>query len=70
MTEYYSSEDFAAHHGLDAGTIRGYRNRGYLPEPDVVIGVDPEKRRHYGWKRETVENWERPGRGKRTDLQT
>jgi len=61
MIEYLSATDFARAHDLDPGTIRRYRFEGRLPEPDVVIGVAEDARRHYGWLRETVEGWRKPG---------
>lgn len=45
-------------------TIAAYRHRGYLPEPQAVIGRTPV------WSRPIVRQWMecRPGNGWRTDL--
>jgi hypothetical protein len=66
VIEYLGASDFARIHDLDPGTIRRYKHEGRLPDPDAVIGTGP--RAHYGWLPETVESWERPGQGARTDL--
>ncbi|NDL58625.1 MerR family transcriptional regulator [Phytoactinopolyspora mesophila] len=46
---------------METGTIRTYRKRGVLPDPDVMIGDVP------GWMPETIDAWNanRPGRGRR-----
>jgi hypothetical protein len=45
-------------------TIAAYRHRGYLPEPQAVIGRTPV------WSRPIIRQWmeSRPGNGWRTDL--
>lgn len=51
--------------GVAPATVRGYRSRGLLPEPDgPYIGGSP------AWRRSTIERWRnsRPGRGYRSDL--
>jgi predicted DNA-binding transcriptional regulator AlpA len=37
--------------GVSRDTINSYRTRGYMPEPDVVIGGSP------GWMLETILWW-------------
>lgn len=64
-----SAADFARYHDLDPGTIRRYKHDGRLPEPDAVIGMEDTERQHHGWLPKTVEAWQRPGQGARTDLQ-
>lgn len=45
--------------GIAVGSVARYRNRGDLPEPDLMLGRSP------GWYRTTIEAWQqtRPGRG-------
>lgn len=60
-----SIKDFAERAGLAESSIRTYRTRGNIPEPDVTIGTTP------GWLASTVDPWivdNVPGRGSRTDL--
>jgi hypothetical protein len=47
-------------------TVRGYRHRGALPDPDDLTFPDRPR-----WRRSTVVAWldSRPGQGTRTDLQ-
>jgi hypothetical protein len=61
---YLNLEEFAERRKLAPGTVRDYYADGRLPPPDSTHG--PRKRP--GWLPETVDNWERPGRGARTDL--
>lgn len=57
--------DIAELAGVSTATIQSYYHQGYLPQPDVTIGV--ERARMHGWLRETVDEWiaNRPGRGRR-----
>jgi predicted DNA-binding transcriptional regulator AlpA len=50
--------------GVSKATIDSYRYRGYLPEPQAVLGRTPM------WTRPVVNHWieTRPGCGWRTDL--
>ncbi|WP_458317903.1 hypothetical protein [Mycolicibacterium brisbanense] len=66
MEEFLDLADIAALWGVDGGTVRRYRHEGRLPEPDAVVGSGTGRR--FGWRRETVDGIERPGRGARTDL--
>lgn len=52
--------EIAALAGVEAATLRKYRQQGYLPEPDELVAPDRPR-----WKRSTVEAWldSRPGRG-------
>lgn len=45
-------------------TVAAYRYRGYLPEPQAVIGRTPV------WSRPVIRHWlrTRPGNGWRTDI--
>lgn len=63
MSELLTSEDLAEVLGVTVGTIRSYRSRGVLPEPDEMVGRTPT------WRRRTIEQWRatRPGQGARTD---
>lgn len=51
--------DVAHHLGVTADTIRAYRSRGILPEPDGAFG------REEWWWPDTITGWQatRPGRG-------
>ncbi|WP_256789863.1 MarR family transcriptional regulator [Frankia sp. AvcI1] len=46
-------------------SVRGYRTRGQMPEPDELPAPDRPR-----WRRSTITEWlaNRPGKGKRTDL--
>jgi hypothetical protein len=50
--------------GVAPDTVAAYRYRGYLPEPQALIGRTPV------WSRPVVHHWiqHRPGNGWRTDL--
>ncbi|MDT0377264.1 MarR family transcriptional regulator [Streptomyces sp. DSM 42041] len=61
-TDYWMTADIAEHLGVKVETVRVYRTRGDLPEPDRMFGRTP------AWRPETILNWQRPGRGARTDL--
>lgn len=56
--------DIAEMVGVEPDTIAAYRYRGYLPEPQAVIGRTPV------WARPIVRHWldTRPGNGWRTDI--
>ncbi len=47
-------------------SVRGYRHRGAMPEPDDTTVPDRPR-----WHRNTIVTWldNRPGKGTRTDLQ-
>ncbi len=54
--------DVAAHLEIKPDTVRAYNTRGQMPPPD---GRDD-----YGrpwWHPSTIEGWQRPGRGNRSD---
>lgn len=38
---------------VSPGTLRNYRRRGYMPEPDVMLADRPR------WFRSTIVKWER-----------
>ncbi|WP_035740268.1 helix-turn-helix transcriptional regulator [Parafrankia elaeagni] len=59
--------EMAERAGIKPGTLRSYRNKGLLPEPDDLSVPDRPR-----WKTSTVEAWllGRPGRGTRTDLKS
>ncbi|MBT0771782.1 hypothetical protein KIH74_22770 [Kineosporia sp. J2-2] len=50
--------------GIESGTWRGYVSRGQAPAPDGHSGDG----RPY-WTLATLQSWQRPGQGARTDLQ-
>jgi len=56
--------DIADVTGVAPDTIAAYRYRGYLPEPQAVIGRTPV------WSRPIIRHWleTRPGNGWRTDI--
>ena len=56
--------DIAEMVGVAPDTIAAYRYRGYLPEPQAVIGRTPV------WSRPVIRHWlqTRPGNGWRTDI--
>lgn len=72
MTIYYlSATDFARRAGLAVETIRRYTQRGLIPDPDAIIGLDTVNGRPIpGWTEDTVDYWmnHRLGRGHRSDL--
>lgn len=72
MTIYYlSATDFARRAGLAVETIRRYMQRGLIPPPDAIIGLDDVNGRPIpGWTEDTVAHWmsHRLGRGHRSDL--
>lgn len=67
MITLLSLRGFANRLGLAHGTIRRYHTEGRLPQPDAEL-TDGNDIRHLGWLPETVDNWQRPGQGARTDL--
>lgn len=70
MITLLSLRGFANRHGLAFGTVRRYYYVEHrLPEPDGILtdGADISRP---GWLPETVDNWQRPGQGARTDLKT
>lgn len=56
--------DVAKMVGVEPNTIAAYRYRGYLPEPQAIIGRAPV------WSRPVIHHWleTRPGNGWRTDI--
>lgn len=56
--------DIAEMLGVARDTVAAYRYRGYLPEPQAVVGRTPV------WSRPIVRHWmeSRPGNGWRTDI--
>ena len=58
---YLSLAQVERHLGLGRGAL----SRAKMPEPDSVIGRGTVR----GWLPETIDAWDRPGQGKRTDLQ-
>jgi hypothetical protein len=62
--EYWTIPDIAEHWGISAQTIRSYRSRGRgeLPPEDAKFGRTP------AWKPRTILEFQRPGKGARTDL--
>lgn len=61
---YLSMGELAKRARLQEQTIRQYRTRGTLPEPDITVGRTP------GWLPATADAWiaSLPGQGARTDL--
>lgn len=75
MIKLLSLRGFARRRGLAYGTVRRYHAEGRLPDPDGELTDDAtgdlsalDIHRHLGWLPETVDNWQRPGQGARTDL--
>lgn len=64
-TFYVSLEGFARRIGVSESTIKSYRSRGLLPEPDITLGGSP------GWSLDTADKYQktRRGQGFRSDLQ-
>jgi predicted DNA-binding transcriptional regulator AlpA len=59
VTAYLDTRAVASRIGVTADTVSSYRARGYLPQPDIMLGRSP------GWLPETIEAWiaARPGKG-------
>lgn len=64
-TYYLGLEGFANRLGVTVATIKSYRSRGMLPDPDTTIGGSP------GWLLATADAYQdrRRGQGFRTDLE-
>jgi predicted DNA-binding transcriptional regulator AlpA len=64
VPHYLSMGEVAERTGLAESSVRTYRSRGGMPEPDVMVGRTP------GWLPATIDEWAKtlPGRGARTDL--
>jgi predicted DNA-binding transcriptional regulator AlpA len=62
--DYWTISDVAEHWGVSEQTIRTYRSRGRgeLPPEDRLFGRSP------AWRPATILNFQRPGKGARTDL--
>lgn len=54
---YLTTADLAARLGVKVETVRIYKTRGTLPDPDAYAGQSPL------WRTETIETWQasRPG---------
>jgi hypothetical protein len=72
-----SLKGFARRRKLGYTTIRGYYRDNRLPEPDGWLTDDPggdskitkdDVYRRPGWLPDSIDNWQRPGQGARTDL--
>lgn len=61
-TRYLSGTECARRLGIEPTTWRGYWHRRLTPPPDAWIGDVA------GWLPETVDGWQRPGQGARTDV--
>lgn len=63
-TSMLTVEDIAAQASLSTSTVHSYRNRGYLSQPQALVGRTPL------WSRPIVRWWldNRPGGGWRSDL--
>ena len=68
IVQYLALSDLAKAAGITFNTVKSYKAKGLLPEPDALIGLGDRAIR--AWLPETVEEWikNRPGRGARTDL--
>ena len=64
MTATWTADECAAAWGIKPSTWRAYVAGGHAPQP--LPGYDDQRRRR--WNAEQVRNWQRPGRGARTDL--
>ena len=51
--ELLGYKEISARTGVGEGTLRNYRRRGYLPEPDVMLADRPR------WRSSTIERWVR-----------
>lgn len=75
MIQLLSLRGFARRRGLSYGTVLRYRHENRLPPPDGELTDDPdgdlpadEVHSYPGWLRATIDTWQRPGQGARTDL--
>lgn len=64
MEQFLSVNQVAELLGVSVNSVKGYRAKGLLPEPDAKVG------NAFGWRQKTIEAWNerRPGSGARTDL--
>ena len=46
-----SYREIAQRSGVSEGTLRNYRRRGYMPEPDVMLADRPR------WRSSTIQVW-------------
>jgi len=46
-------KEIAERTGVGVATLRNYRRRGYMPEPDVMLADRPR------WRTSTIQNWMR-----------
>lgn len=60
--QFWTVKDVAEYWNVKPATVYVYRTRKWLPDQDDRIGNAPV------WKPKTIMEFERPGRGKRTDL--
>ena len=60
-TRYLSGTQAAHRLGIQPATWRAYVARRQCPPADVWVGDIP------GWLPETIDGWQRPGQGARTD---
>jgi len=44
-------KEIAEQSGVGEATLRNYRRRGYLPEPDVMLADRPR------WRASTIDKW-------------
>jgi hypothetical protein len=63
--ETWTADQCATAWGVKTPTWLGYVSRGQAPGP--LPGYDEQRRRR--WDADTVRAYERPGRGRRTDLE-
>ena len=55
--------EIAERWGISPSTVSRYKRRGDLPAPDSILSGRPR------WRASTIDAVQRPGRGRRTDLQ-
>lgn len=65
MTDTWTADECAAAWGVKPSTWRSYVATGRAPNP--LPGYDDQRRRR--WDAAHVRDWQRPGRGHRTDLE-
>lgn len=66
MTDTWTADQCATAWGVEPSTWRAYVATGRAPKP--LPGYDEQRRRR--WDADAVRNFQRPGRGRRTDLET